>query len=132
MNVGPNPSWYPPGPGTEPLPDTLLINGCNTFNCSVSPGVDPQTNETAQACTGGALYNLRVQFGKVYRFRLINPGTYAGLYFTIDGHNLTVIEADGTDIVPVEVPGVYVNIGQRYSVLVNMTGEVGNYLIRYV
>jgi FtsP/CotA-like multicopper oxidase with cupredoxin domain len=123
--------WYPPGPGAEPLPDTLLFNGHNTFNCSVTPGVDPQTNETAQACTGGALFNMRVESGKAYRLRLINPGTYAGLYFTIDGHNITIIEADGTDIVPIEVPGLYINIGQRYSVVVNMTEQVGNYLMRY-
>jgi FtsP/CotA-like multicopper oxidase with cupredoxin domain len=96
----------------------------------VTPGLLPQTNETAQACSGGELYNLRVQSGLTYRLRLINPGSYAGLWFTIDSHNLTIIEADGVDITPVTVPGLFVNIGQRYSVLVNMSQEVGNYMMR--
>jgi Multicopper oxidase len=127
--LGPDPEWYPPGPGAEPLPDTLLINGMNTFNCSVSPGLLPQ-NETTQNCTGGDLYNLRVESRKSYRLRLINPGSYAGLWFTIDGHNITIIEADGVEMQPKTVPGVFINIGQRYSVLVAMTESVGNYYIR--
>jgi len=97
---------------------------------SVSPGLDPRTNHTAKSCTGGELYNLRVETVKVYRLRLINPGTYAGLYFTIDSHNLTIIEADGTDITPIEVPGIFVNIGQRYSILFNASQPAGNYLMR--
>jgi iron transport multicopper oxidase len=48
----------------------------------------------------------------------------------VDGHNITVIEADGTDIVPIELPGIFINIGQRYSVLLNASQEVGNYLMR--
>ena len=131
LTAGPDPVWYPPGPGTEPLPDTILMNGHNTFNCSVPPGLDPQSNYTTQSCTGGELYNLHVQSGKSYRLRLINPGSYAGLYFSIDSHNLTIIEADGTDITPVEVPGIYVNIGQRYSVILKANETVGNYLMRF-
>src|SRR5271170_8067282 len=131
LKAGPDPVWYPPGPGTEPLPDTILMNGLNTFNCSVPPGLDPQSNYTKQSCTGGKLYNLPVQSGKSYRLRLINPGSYAGLYFTIDSHNLTIIEADGTDITPIEVPGLYVNIGQRYSVIFKANETAGNYLMRF-
>jgi FtsP/CotA-like multicopper oxidase with cupredoxin domain len=98
----------------------------------VTPGLLPQTTETPQNCTGGELYNLKVQSGLTYRLRLINPGTYAGLWFSIDSHNLTIIEADGTDIVPIELPGIFINIGQRYSVLINASQEVGNYIMRYI
>lgn len=102
-----------------------------TFNCSRSPGLDPQTTETPQNCTSGQLFDLNVESGKVYRLRLINVGTYAGFWFSIDSHNLTIIEAEGVDMVPIEVPGLFINIGQRYSVLLNAIEPVGNYIMRY-
>jgi len=42
------------------------------------------------------------------------------------------VEADGVDVVPVTVPGSFVDIGQRYSVLANMSQDVEDYLMRYL
>ena len=38
-----------------------------------------------------------------HRFRLINTSCFPSYIFSIDGHTLTVIEADGTETEPVEV-----------------------------
>jgi iron transport multicopper oxidase len=50
--------------------------------------------------------------------------------FSIDGHNLTVIEADGQLTEPLIVDSLQVFPGQRYSVILNATQPVGNYWIR--
>ncbi|KAI9571986.1 Cupredoxin [Boletus coccyginus] len=50
--------------------------------------------------------------------------------FSIDGHNLTVIEADGILTEPLLVDSLQVFTGQRHSVIMNATQPVGNYWIR--
>jgi iron transport multicopper oxidase len=50
--------------------------------------------------------------------------------FSIDGHNLTVIEADGENTVPLLVDSVQVFAGQRYSAVLVANQPVGNYWIR--
>jgi iron transport multicopper oxidase len=36
--------------------------------------------------------------GKTYRLRIINMGTFAAFFVWIDGHNMTIIEADGVSL----------------------------------
>ncbi len=57
-------------------------------------------------------YNLTLVANTTYRLRLINTGTFLPLRFSIDHHNLTVVEADGTAIQPVEVDGVTLLVAQ--------------------
>ena len=47
--------------------------------------------------------------------------------FSIDGHNMTVIEADGVETQPVEVDQLTIYAAQRYSVVVDMNQAVDNY-----
>ncbi|KAH9990789.1 Cupredoxin [Russula vinacea] len=61
---------------------------------------------------------VNVQQGRRYRFRL--------LLFSIDGHQMTVIEVEGTNVQPVLVDGVSVFAGQRYSVVVTANQPVAN------
>lgn len=44
--------------------------------------------------------NASVKFepAKTYRFRLINMSGYVTFYFSIDGHELEIIEVDGVSI----------------------------------
>ena len=56
-----------------------------------------------------------------YRLRLIHIGTLADIRFSVDGHALTVVEADGTLTAPVAVAGVALAVAQRYSVLLTTT-----------
>lgn len=50
-----------------------------------------------------ALAVVNVKQGKRYRFRLISISCEPAYNFTIDGHTLTVIEADGVETSPLEV-----------------------------
>ncbi|KAJ2840390.1 ferroxidase fet3 [Coemansia sp. 'formosensis'] len=56
--------------------------------------------------------------GRKYRFRVINMSTTEWFKFSLPGHKLTIIEADGTDSVPHTVDGLDLGPGQRYSVVV--------------
>ncbi|KAF5681689.1 cell surface ferroxidase [Fusarium circinatum] len=59
-----------------------------------------------------------VQKGKTYFLRLANFGAFAGQYFWIEGHNMTIVEVDGAYTKPAPANMVYLSAGQRCSVLV--------------
>lgn len=83
-------------PGT--LPDATLING-------VGRSLDPSSASIPLAV-------VNVQQNRTYRFRLISLSCDANFRFSIDGHNLTVIEADGESTVPTEpVDGIQIFAG---------------------
>ncbi|KAF9941682.1 hypothetical protein BGZ75_002844 [Mortierella antarctica] len=127
---GPLVSWYlsPESEGTEPVPDNGLINGRNSFNCDVeSQALFPTGNK----CVSGApmsVFDFRP--GTTYRVRIINSGSFADFQFSIDNHTMTVIEADGVDMQPVDVQRLPIHVAQRYSVLVLANQIVGNYWVR--
>ncbi|KAF8351842.1 laccase [Amanita rubescens] len=56
----------------------------------------------------------------------------AAYNFSIDGHDLTVIEADGIETIPQTVGVVSLFAGQRVSVVVNADKPIGNYWIRSI
>jgi len=84
--------------GDEPVGDGGLVNGIGRSNCDFTP--------PGSTCDGGSNYNLTVDAGKRYRMRVINAGSLANIRFSVDGHVLTVIEADATPIEPVQVQSV--------------------------
>ncbi len=115
--------------GVEALADNLLMNGKNKYNCSVQSSTFPP-NQTANSCTGGELYTTKVQSNKSYRLRLINHSTFFSYWFSIDNHTISVVEIDGIEVEPIPFRGVNVNIGQRYSVIVDTNQTVGNFYMR--
>ncbi|GJJ76294.1 iron transport multicopper oxidase [Entomortierella parvispora] len=117
--------------GTEPTPDNGLINGRNSFNCSNDALANFPTNTTN--CVSNSPQSVfNFDAGKRYRLRLINTGAFAEFQFSIDQHNLTVIEADGTDLQPAQVQRIPIHIGQRYSAIVTANQAVDNYWVRAV
>ena len=62
---------------------------------------------------GCSHYNLTVDPGKRYRLRLINFASLAMLTFSVEGHKLDIIAADGTPTEVLTVGSVDVNSGQR-------------------
>ncbi|KIK22215.1 laccase [Pisolithus microcarpus 441] len=110
--------WYhvlSPQMYTGPFnPSSTLINGLGRYsNGPASP-----------------LAVVNVTQGKRYRFRLVGASCDPWFNFTIDGHPMTVIEADGNLVDPVVVDSIPVYAGQRYSVVVTANQTVGNYWIR--
>ncbi|KAI6103797.1 laccase [Pisolithus croceorrhizus] len=108
----PSPKLYNP-PFT---PDSTLINGLGRY----------------PAGPASPLAIVNVTQGKRYRFRIIGASCDPWFNFTIDGHNMTIIEADGNEVEPVVVDSLPVFAGQRYSVIVTADQPVGNYWMRAV
>ncbi|KAG2121859.1 laccase [Suillus clintonianus] len=73
---------------------------------------------------------INVQQGKRYRMRLVAMSCDPNFEFSIDGHNLTIIEADGQLTEPLVVDQLQILAGQRYSVVLVADQPVGNYWMR--
>ncbi|KAF3067162.1 Laccase-1 [Daldinia childiae] len=124
--------WVDWESGVEPLADNVLLNGQNTYNCSVTsttyaPSADQPFENT---CTGGQLYTTKVRRGKTARLRLINASSFLSYWFSIDNHTISIVELDGVEIEPISARGVYLNLGQRASVILTADQEPGSYYVR--
>ncbi|XAR62294.1 Laccase [Bertholletia excelsa] len=96
-------------------PQSLLINGRGRFNCS-TPGIQTGLcNATNPQC---APYSFTVIPGKTYRLRIGSLTSLAALSFEIEGHNMTVVEADGHYVEPFVVKNLFIYSGETYSVLI--------------
>ncbi|KAF8377272.1 hypothetical protein HHK36_030647 [Tetracentron sinense] len=99
-------------------PQSLLIQGRGKFNCSLltSPSLEPGVcNATKPECSP---YALTVIPGKTYRLRIASLTALSALNFEIEGHNMTVVEADGHYVEPFVVKNLNIYSGETYSVLV--------------
>eukprot|EP01126_Amoeba_proteus_P060680 TRINITY_DN8057_c0_g1_i10.p1 TRINITY_DN8057_c0_g1~~TRINITY_DN8057_c0_g1_i10.p1 ORF type:complete len:451 (-),score=58.52 TRINITY_DN8057_c0_g1_i10:87-1361(-) len=95
--------------GEEPEPSSCLINGIGQFKCH------------GNACSYS---KFRVPTNRRIRLRLINQSVFGAFYFSIDGHVLTIIEADGTDVKQsAALDFVQINVGERYSFLVTKKSD---------
>ncbi|KAF9130808.1 hypothetical protein BGW39_002653 [Mortierella sp. 14UC] len=117
-------AWYlsTASEGVEPVPDNGLINGLNSFDCSMASEALFPTNPGFRNGKNRCFYNapravFEVEQGLRYRIRIINTGSFADFKVSVDEHELTVIEADGVDMVPVTVQRVPIHVAQRYTVL---------------
>lgn len=81
--------------GPEPIPDSGLINS-------------------------GQNITIKVQDRKTYLLRVVNLGNFVGTYLEIEGHQLTIVEADGIYVDPVTVDRLYLSVAQRYAVLLTL------------
>jgi len=117
----------------------MLLNGQNTYDCATtsttypppSPDeISPQSSFANTRCTGGQVYTTKVRTGQRVRLRLINSSSFLSYWLSIDNHTLSIVELDGVEISPITARGVYLNIGQRASVVVSADQAPGNYYIR--
>ncbi|KAL7283147.1 LOW QUALITY PROTEIN: hypothetical protein ACG7TL_002573 [Trametes sanguinea] len=102
------------GPKFPVRTDSTLING---------------RGRTA-ATIAAELTVITVTPGKRYRFRLVSISCDPAYTFSIDGHGMTVIEADSVNTQPLEVDSIPIYAGQRYSFVVEANQPVDNYWIR--
>ncbi|GLJ51145.1 hypothetical protein SUGI_1088670 [Cryptomeria japonica] len=61
---------------------------------------------------------LPVRSGNTYRLRIAGVASLSSLNFLIQGHKMTVVEADGHYVEPFEVDNLDVYSGEAYSVLI--------------
>ncbi|KAG2057732.1 laccase [Suillus hirtellus] len=72
---------------------------------------------------------INVLPGKRYRFRLLNMACKPNYIFSIDSHNLTIIEVDGQYVEPLVVDSIQIYAAQRYSFILETNQPVDNYWV---
>jgi len=98
----------------EPTPDNGLIQGSNIFKM---PKDYYRNTEVINDHSTHHVFKFKPD--SRYRLRVINVGFFADLDFSIDHHPLTIIEADGTLVKPLDVEVLNIAVAQRYSVIIN-------------
>ncbi|XP_023635359.1 L-ascorbate oxidase homolog [Capsella rubella] len=127
-----------PLPFPEPARDiTLLIGNWyrrdhKTLKKILDKGRKLKTTPDGVLINGQGLSyvsTLTVEAGKTYRFRISNVGLQTCLNFEILGHQLKLIEVEGTHTVQSVYTSLDIHVGQTYSVLVTMDQPPHNYSI---
>lgn len=106
------------GPKGDPLiPDSFFINGKGRFNCSnpVPKGMKCNSNQPWP--------EFKFTKGKRYLLRIINAATASAFWFSIDNHPLHVVQADHTWTRKATFDRIFVDVAQRYSVIVEATSH---------
>lgn len=67
--------------------------------------------------------------GKTYRLRISNVGLYNSLNFQIQGHQMKLVEVEGTHTVQNYYTSLDVHVGQSYSVLITADQAPQDYYI---
>ncbi|CAG8787523.1 16442_t:CDS:2, partial [Racocetra fulgida] len=67
---------------------------------------------------------------KKYRLRIINTSGFSSFLFSIDKHEMEVIEADGLYTKRNKIHRLPINVAQRYSVIVTANQPADNYIMR--
>jgi len=88
-------------------PDATLINGRGRF-----PG-GPNAD----------LSVVNVQQGKRYRLRIISMSCEPNYIFSIDGHNLTIIETDATPTSPHTVNAIQIFAGKKFKPMLGVAAD---------
>ncbi|KAF5391088.1 hypothetical protein D9757_003138 [Collybiopsis confluens] len=107
--------------GTVPIPDSGLINGVGRY---IGGTID------IVILARGPYAVINVVQGKRYRFRVFALSCRPFFTWSIDNHNLTVMEFDGVEHDPVTVQNVDVYAAQRISAVVEANQPVANYWMR--
>ncbi|KAK4095875.1 multicopper oxidase [Parathielavia hyrcaniae] len=106
--------------GNAPSMTNILLNGTGQFGFNKPP----------------EKYTLYFNQSMQHMLILVNTAVDTTFVFSIDGHNLTVIEMDFVPIKPYNTTNLKIGIGQRYHVVVNGLDKpyeqerFGNYWMR--
>jgi FtsP/CotA-like multicopper oxidase with cupredoxin domain len=98
----------------EPVPNGAVINGRATRDCDEFAD---RKCDNSSSHVGLAAVDL--QPDQHHRIRFVNTGGFAEFQVQFDEHELTVIEVDGTDVLPMTYHRINISPAQRYSVIIN-------------
>ncbi|PKA58076.1 L-ascorbate oxidase [Apostasia shenzhenica] len=97
-------------------PQSLLINGRGKFiNCSLAGANSNVCNISNPECSPAVITMIP---GKIYRLRIISVSSLSAFNLELEGHNMTIVEADGSYVNPVAVKNLNIYSGESYSVLI--------------
>lgn len=105
------------------MADATLINGLGRY--AGGPPSSPLSVITVQKGKRYATHSLSCESCSTrclpsYRMRLVSMSCDPSYNFTIDGHDMTIIEADGVNTQPLTVDKIEIFAAQRYSFIVRL------------
>lgn len=95
----------------EPVPQSALINGRGSRNCTDVPNRNCSSWDRPNA-----IFDLSTEHNT--RLRFINVGAFAEFQIQIDEHEFHLTEVDGVDVYPQSIHRLNINPAQRYSIIV--------------
>lgn len=101
----------PDNENAEPVPDGALINGRNVVECA-KVGAQRRCDTSS-----AALEALNLDGSVAHRLRFINVGAFAEFDISLDEHTVSLVEVDGTAVVPHPINRFRISVAQRYSVI---------------
>ncbi|OWM81965.1 putative laccase-9 [Punica granatum] len=78
-------------------------------------------------CSDDTTYRLFIDYGKTYLLRIVHAVVDAELFFSVAGHNLTVVGMDGAYVKPIVTSYIMISPGQTMDVLLTANGPPGLY-----
>ncbi|KAJ4490893.1 Fet3 protein [Lentinula aciculospora] len=111
--------------GAEPIPDSALIYFAqNASYLGPIAGTNPSPATSAVGFNENS--TLSFEPGKTYRLRIVNTSAFSMFYFWIDGHDMRIIEVDGTDTEEYPISLISLAVAQRYSILVTARNDTSS------
>ncbi|EDR02682.1 ferroxidase, multicopper oxidase [Laccaria bicolor S238N-H82] len=111
--------------GAGPVPESgLMYFAQNSTYLGPIAGSNPAPVTNAVGFNENA--TLPFQPGKTYRLRIVNTAAFAMIYFWIDGHDMRIIEVDGTDVEEYPIDLIALTVAQRYSILVTARNDTSS------
>ncbi|KAI0305242.1 Fet3 protein [Multifurca ochricompacta] len=111
--------------GAEPVPNSALI-----YFAQNGSYLGPNSGTSPASVTSHVGFNenatLPFEPGKTYRLRIVNTSAFAAFFFWIDGHEMRIIEVDGTDVEESPIDLLGITVAQRYSVLVTARNDTSS------
>ncbi|XP_060591809.1 uncharacterized protein LOC132746615 isoform X2 [Ruditapes philippinarum] len=118
----------------ERLGNTERLDGTYTpiikVTSSLINGRGRVLNKQGEHLTKTPLTIFTVEKGKQYRFRVIGGGFAYQYKVSVDGHKLTVVAADGSDIERIVTDSIILSTGERFDFILEANQSVGNFWIR--
>jgi FtsP/CotA-like multicopper oxidase with cupredoxin domain len=111
---------------------SILLNGKGRVYCvECMDHMNMHSNAGVCQETSASLERITVPRNKTIMIRFINSAALTEFEVSIDEHDLTVVEADGTYLKnPQIVNKIRITVGQRYAVLIKTDKIESNYWIR--
>ncbi|KAL4334125.1 hypothetical protein GQ457_07G035070 [Hibiscus cannabinus] len=106
----------------EALKSGLAPNVSDAHTINGHPGSIP-------SCSSKGGYKLAVEPGKTYMLRIVNAALNEELFFTVAGHQLTVVEVDATYVKPFKTDTIVISPGQTTNVLLTTCHRAGKYSV---
>jgi len=124
-------------PTSTGMPDMQGMDGLTPRGCMPPMMFNPGFNtsslppDTCTNTTSELLHIMADESRGWLALNLVNSGAVSALRVSLDGHSMFVYAADGLFVSLQEVKVLHIELGQRYSVMIRLDQDPGQYYLRF-